>query len=117
MEQTAEILKCGNKWNRTDFVFCQENGEPIFPGSVNLYLNRFTKKYDLPHINPHAFRHSMVSMLFHDGLDPITISKRLGHSKVSTTTDIYAHVMANADQTASDSIGRILLRDTHISSK
>jgi integrase len=111
-EQTADILKSGNKWNRTDFVFCQENGEPIFPSSVNLYLNRFTEKYDLPHINPHAFRHSMVSMLFRKGLDPITISKRLGHSKVSTTTDIYAHVMANADQTAADAIGDILLDDS-----
>lgn len=111
-EQAAEILKSGNKWKRNDFVFCQENGNPIFPDSVNQHLNVFSKKYDLPDINPHAFRHSMVSMLFSDGLDPITISKRLGHSKVSTTTDIYAHVMENADRAAADSIGRLLLDDT-----
>jgi integrase len=111
-EQTGEILKSGNKWNRTGFVFCQDNGNPIFPDSINQFLVRFSKKHNLPHINPHAFRHSMVSMLFSDGLDAVTISKRLGHSKVSTTTDIYAHVMENADRTAADSIGRLLLDDT-----
>lgn len=110
-EQTAEILKSGNRWSRTGFVFCQENGKPITPDSINQFLVRFSIKHDLPHANPHAFRHSMVSMLFHDGLDPVTISKRLGHSKVSTTTDIYAHIMENADRSAADSIGRLLLEN------
>ena len=38
------------------------------------------------------------------------VSKRLGHSKVSTTQDIYSHLMANSDKKASDSIAEMLYR-------
>ena len=40
----------------------------------------------------------MASMLYFNGVDSVTISKRLGHAQVSTTADIYAHVMEEADQ-------------------
>lgn len=34
----------------------------------------------------------MTSLLFFGGVDSVSISKRLGHSQVSTTTDIYFFV-------------------------
>ena len=68
------------------------------------------KKYGLPHINPHAFRHTMVSLLYYNGVDPITISKRLGHRKVSTTTDKYGHIMARADEAATECIANFVIR-------
>ncbi len=39
---------------------------------------------------------------------PIT-SKRLGHSKVSTTTDFYSHLMFKADEVASNTLAGIFL--------
>jgi integrase len=52
----------------------------------------------------------MVSILYFNYVDSITISKRLGHAKVSTTTDIYSHIMKQADEVASDCIADIVLR-------
>ena len=69
----------------------------------------FEKLKLLPHINPHASRHTQASLLFFSGADCTTISKRLGHSKVSTTTDIYSHLMQKADETASDTLANLLL--------
>jgi len=43
-------------------------------------------------------------------MDSITISKRLGHAKVSTTTDIYAHIIKQADERASECIADAILR-------
>ena len=63
------------------------------PGSVTDWLAKFSKRHGLPHINPHAFRHAMASMLYFNGVDSVSISKRLGHAQVSTTANIYAHVM------------------------
>ncbi len=52
----------------------------------------------------------MTSLLFFGGVDSVSISKRLGHSQVSTTTDIYAHVMEEADRRNADVLGEILLK-------
>ena len=47
---------------------------------------------------------------YYGGMDSITISKRLGHAKVSTTTDIYAHIIKQADERASECIADAILR-------
>jgi len=38
------------------------------------------------------------------------ISKRLGHAKVSTTTDIYSHIIQQADEQAADKIAETIFR-------
>ena len=52
----------------------------------------------------------MASMLYFNGMDSVSISKRLGHAQVSTTANIYAHVMEAADQKSADILGDIFLR-------
>lgn len=41
----------------------------MHPDSVTDWLNKFSKKYDLPHINPHKFRHTQASILIGEGVD------------------------------------------------
>lgn len=107
-DEQAQIW--GSLWKNTGFVFVQEDGSPMDPSSLTNYCGTFSKKYGLPHINPHAFRHTMVSLLYYNGVDTITISKRLGHSKVSTTTDKYGHIMARADEAAAECIANFVIR-------
>ena len=40
----------------------------------------------------------MASHAFANGVDLVTVQKRLGHSKASTTADIYLHMIS--DETA-----------------
>ena len=42
-------------------------------------------------------------------MDPKTVSTRLGHSNLSTTGNIYAHVINSADAKASDALNNILV--------
>ena len=107
-DEQAQIW--GSLWKNTGFVFVQEDGSPMDPSSLTNYCGTFSKKYGLPHINPHAFRHTMVSLLYYNGVDTITLSKRLGHSKVSTTTDKYGHIMARADEAAAECIANFVIR-------
>ena len=51
----------------------------------------------------------MTSMLFFHGVDSVSISHRLGHSSVSTTTSIYSHVMQQAESRISDCMADVLL--------
>lgn len=104
-------IKSGSYWNKTDYVFVRDNGLPIHPDSITSWLNKFSKKYNLVHINPHAFRHTHVSVLYANGVDLNTISKRVGHAKVSTTSDIYSHLIKEHDKQASECIADIVLRN------
>lgn len=108
--QNGERLRLGPYYQYQGFVFSQDNGNPMHPDSVTDWLSKFSKRHDLPHINPHAFRHTMASMLYFNGVDSVSISKRLGHAQVSTTANIYAHVMEAADQRNADILADVFLK-------
>ena len=120
--ETMELLRVYKSWQdgerlRTEgyyldrgFVFAQDDGAPMHPDSVTTWLDRFSKRHGLPHINPHAFRHTMASMLYYNGIDSVSISHRLGHSQVSTTANIYAHVMEEADKRNADILADVFLK-------
>jgi integrase len=50
----------------------------------------------------------MQARLFSDGLDLITISRRLGHSSAAVTLRVYGHLFHSKDGLAADAIGRVL---------
>ena len=108
--QSAERLRLGAYYQDQGFVFAQDNGQPMHPDSANRWLTKFSKRHGLPHIHPHAFRHTMASMLYFNGVDSVSISKRLGHAQVSTTANIYAHVIAEADRQSADILSDIFLK-------
>lgn len=108
--QAEERLRLGEYYQNQGFVFAQDNGNPMHPDSVTNWLKKFSRRHDLPHINPHAFRHTMASMLYFNGVDRVSISKRLGHAQVSTTANIYAHVLEGADQRNADILSEIFLK-------
>lgn len=100
----------GDRWEETGYVFTRENGRPMHPDSVNGWLSHFSERHGLPHINPHAFRHSMASILINSGTDILSISKRLGHANTSTTLNFYGHILQKADAQSAECIANVLLR-------
>ena len=103
-------FKNGDRWAGTDYLFVQNDGKPINPDSISAWVSDFSKRHELPHINPHAFRHTVASVLINNGQDIVTVSRRLGHSRTSTTLDIYSHMIDEADAEASECIADVLLR-------
>ena len=106
----AQHIRNADTWNDSGFVFIAEDGKPMHPDTLYGWLQKFSNRHNLPHINPHAFRHSMASILIQQGQDIVSVSKRLGHAKVSTTSDIYAHVIAEADAESAEFLADVLLR-------
>ena len=49
-----------------------------------------------------------VSVLIRAGVDILTISRRLGHSKAAITLDVYGHLISGADKDAADAIAGVL---------
>ncbi|MDR3979510.1 MAG: site-specific integrase [Oscillospiraceae bacterium] len=108
--QNAERLRLGEYYREQGFLFAQDDGKPIHPDSVTGWMSKFSKRRGLPHINPHAFRHTMASILYFNSADSVSISKRLGHAQVSTTANIYAHVMESADRKNADILADVFLK-------
>ena len=108
--QIAERERLDGYYLDRGFVFAQDTGAPMHPDSVTDYLKKLSKRYGLPHLNPHAFRHTLASMLYYNGVDSVSISKRLGHAQVSTTSNIYAHVIESADRKNAEILSDIFLK-------
>ena len=103
-------LANGDRWNDTGYVFVRDDGRPMNPDSIGRWLDSFAQRHGLPHIHPHAFRHTVASVLINSGTDIVSVSKRLGHARTSTTTDIYAHVIEQADEQATETLANAILR-------
>jgi integrase len=102
--------KWGDKWIETNHIFTKEKGGPLHPTTINALLKDFAEKHNLPHINPHAFRHTQASILFFNKVDAVSISRRLGHAHTSTTTDIYSHIIKQSEERVNDCIADVVLR-------
>ena len=91
-------------WNDTDFVFIQENGSSIHPQSVSRCFEWVCERNELPKISLHKLRHTAASILIYSGVSIAAVSKRLGHSQISTTLNVYTHQIKKRDEIAADTI-------------
>lgn len=80
------------------------------PGVITGWLSEFSTCHNLPHITPHAFRHTVASVLLANGTDIVTVSKQLGHASVNTTESFYSHIIEENKAKASACIADVLLR-------
>lgn len=101
--QRQDYLKMGfNTTSEDQYVFTNSRNELYYPQVVNDWLNYLIKKYELPRITPHHFRHSHASLLLQAGVPVKEVSERLGHKDIKITLEIYSHVMPKeAEKTAS----------------
>ena len=53
-----------------------------------------------PKIKLHHLRHTAASLMLMNGVPPIKVSQRLGHSKTSVTLDIYGHFIPSMESNA-----------------
>lgn len=107
-EQDDTANKLGSQWVDTDRLFVKWNGEPMRNNTPYAWLNKFCEKHELPFYGVHSFRHMFASMLVNEGVDIVTVSGALGHSTVSTTSNIYCHIIENSQARASDAIANAL---------
>lgn len=109
-EQLRLQIANGDRWTNSGYVFTQDNGKHMNPDSITGWLRDFSLRHGLPHINPHAFRHTVASVLLANGTDIVTVSKQLGHASVNTTESFYSHIIEENKAKATECIADVLLR-------
>lgn len=86
------------------YVIAGPDGRPTHPSTFLNRLHREVRRAGLPDLNLHRIRHTAVTWALEHGLDIHVVSRRAGHSRVSTTLDMYAGVVPTADHLAAEKI-------------
>ena len=84
----------------------------MFPTSLTQWMGKFIKRNGLPPACVHSLRHTYASLLIAEGTPLVVVSSNLGHAQVSTTSDIYSHVIASAEAKAAQVTDKFL-EDVH----
>jgi integrase len=74
-------------------VFTSGIGTPFEPRNLFRSFKALLHKAGLPNVRFHDLRHSAASLLLAQGVPMRAVMELLGHSSISTTADIYSHVM------------------------
>jgi len=85
-------------------LFSTPEGAPISPNNLSRDWRRVVAAHGLPPVMFHALRHSHASALIAAGMDPVTVSKRLGHGSPAVTLTVYAHLFQKTDLAAASVI-------------
>lgn len=76
---------------QTEFVYTREDGKPMQPRSLTRAWEAKIAGTALPRLRFHDLRHSHATHMLGSGVHLKIASERLGHSKISTTADLYMH--------------------------
>jgi integrase len=109
-EERKRKVLLDNRWEEKDrfYVFSNvENGKALYPSTPTSWFRKFIKRQHLKPLRLHDLRHLHATWLILRGIPLKVVSERLGHSKISTTSDIYGHVLPSADQAAAEALNSI----------
>lgn len=98
----------GTKWIDSDRLFVTEVGKPLHRGSPYKWQREFTERHGMRFCDIHSLRHFNANVLINAGVDTATVSSALGHSNISTTTNIYFHAIREAQARTGEAIAAVL---------
>lgn len=92
--QQAENRKLfGDAYIDSGYVCVHPDGAPIRPDYVTPHFQRRLKEISLPVIRFCDLRHTCASLLLKNGVSMKEIQEWLGHSDITTTLNVYGHVL------------------------
>lgn len=105
----------GDLWHESGYLFTNEYGGPMNPDTITQHLNRMGDRLqkqnpNFPHLNPHAFRHAVASILVANGTDIVTTAAFIG-DKPATVSERYAHIIDSAKIKAGNTLSNVIFGD------
>lgn len=85
---------CGKSYctQYAEYIYVNEIGDLIKPGYITQHFPMLLEKKNMRKIRFHDLRHSCASLLYANGVSLKEIQEWLGHSDISTTSNIYTHL-------------------------
>lgn len=79
--------------NPHNLVFCTEEGHPLEAKVLEDGFQKILAELHLKSVNIHVTRHTFATEALQKATGIITVSEILGHTKPSTTLDMYEHTL------------------------
>ena len=98
--QKGDALVYGYKATENSPVFIRRTGEPLLPETVTHAFKKLVTSIGIDDVWFHDLRHTHATVMLLQGIHPKVVQERLGHSKISTTLDLYSHVMPSIQKDA-----------------
>lgn len=95
-KRQAAIILSSTSYANNDLIFADERGRPLKIYSIKYKLQKALNTLKHKH-TPHDIRHTHTTIMLNAGYNIKEVQKRLGHSRVTTTLDIYAHAKEETD--------------------
>ena len=102
-DDDIEFLKEHTKdYDPDDFIFGKN--QVLSETTLRRELNKHIGLANIPHGSLYTFRHTSVTLLLKSGVPLLVVSKRAGHSNVSTTMNFYWHLFNGDAEKAIDGL-------------
>ena len=100
----------GDAYSDHGLVFAREDGTPIAPERVTKRFAQLVTAAGLRPIRLHDLRHGQASLMLAAGVPMAVVSKRLGHSTITLTSDTYSHLLEGVGRDAAERASALVPR-------
>lgn len=97
-----------HKPSKNQPLLMNTRGHILVSAEINTALTEKLKSLSLPRITFHGLRHTHASILLYKGVSILSVSRRLGHSNVTTTQSTYLHIIKELESQDKNKIISIL---------
>jgi integrase len=105
----VRIAAEADDWTDLDLVIASPTGAPFRPSTTSGWFRNVVADTGLEGVRFHDLRHAHATFLLKAGTPPHVVSRRLGHSTVAFTLQVYAHVLPGQQREAAEAIEATLL--------
>jgi integrase len=102
----VQELKNAYQAGKSGFIVSRRN-RPVHPNELWTDFKKIKLDIGLGDLTIHEIRHSHSAHLLRSRIPLSEVSKRLGHSTIKTTSDIYAHAVPDASDNSAEAIQRV----------
>ena len=104
----ANQQRLGAAYTNSDYIIVHPDGKPIYPEYLSQMLTKLQKKANLPQCRFHDLRHLCATIMLLQGVNVKVAQERLGHKDITTTMNIYSHVLPSSAREAAEKIGSLV---------
>ncbi len=106
----GEMDRLGYRYRPGGLVFANEVGGILNPSNLrNRSFARLLSRAELPaDTRFHDLRHTCATLLFGRNVNPMVVSKMLGHANIAITLDTYSHVLPDMQEKAAKALEEAL---------
>ena len=89
-------------------LMCYPDGRRLHPDTITRRFNRLVDDAKVRRIKLHDVRHTYATLSLDQGVDPKTVSDRIGHANMNVTFQIYTHRSTGRDREAAQAVADLI---------